>query len=319
MQLFNRLFPLWALLFAAGAYWLPQFFVGYVGLIVPLLAMVMFFMGLTLGADDFKRLLRSPRPVAIGVGLQFLLMPLLAWLLVHALQLPEQLAVGLILVGCCSGGTASNVICYLARGNVALSITMTMVSTIVGVVATPLLVGLYIERNIEVDRLAMLLSIVKMVLAPVAAGVALNFFFAHKIKALEPLLAALSIIAIALIIAIIVAVNGSGLEKVGMLTLLAVALHNTLGLAAAYGCSRLLGMNLRDSRSIAIEVGMQNSGLGVALALKYFSAMAALPAALFSIWHNLAGALLAGVWRSSAESIASGPASTGESETATPG
>lgn len=319
MQLFNRLFPLWALLFAAGAYWLPQFFVGYVGLIVPLLAMVMFFMGLTLGADDFKRLLRSPRPVAIGVGLQFLLMPLLAWLLVHALQLPEQLAVGLILVGCCSGGTASNVICYLARGNVALSITMTMVSTIVGVVATPLLVGLYIERTIEVDRLAMLLSIVKMVLAPVAAGVALNFFLAHKIKALEPLLAALSIIAIALIIAIIVAVNGSGLAEVGMLTLLAVALHNTLGLAAAYGCCRLLGMDLRDSRSIAIEVGMQNSGLGVALALKYFSAMAALPAALFSIWHNLAGALLAGVWRSSAESIHSGPASTGDSEKATPG
>jgi bile acid:Na+ symporter, BASS family len=318
MQLFNRLFPLWALLFAAGAYWYPQLFVGHVGLIVPLLALVMFFMGLTLGADDFKRLLRSPRPVAIGVGLQFLLMPLLAWLLAHALQLPEQLAVGLILVGCCSGGTASNVICYLARGNVALSITMTMVSTIVGVVATPLLVGLYIERAIEVDRLAMLLSIVKMVLAPVAAGVAVNFFLAHRIKALEPLLAALSIIAIALIIAIIVAVNGSGLAKVGMLTLLAVALHNTLGLAGAYGCCRLLGMDLRDSRSIAIEVGMQNSGLGVALALKYFSAMAALPAALFSIWHNLAGALLAGVWRSSAESIVSGPSSRGDSEKANP-
>ncbi len=317
MQLFNRLFPLWALLLAAGAYWYPQLFVGHVGLIVPLLAMVMFFMGLTLGADDFKRILRSPRPVAIGVGLQFLLMPLLAWLLANALQLPEQLAVGLILVGCCSGGTASNVICYLARGNVALSITMTMVSTIVGVVATPLLVGLYIERSIEVDRLAMLLSIVKMVLVPVAAGVVVNYFLAHRIKVLEPLLAALSIISIALIIAIIVAVNGSGLAKIGMLSLLAVALHNTLGMAGAYGCSRLLGIDLRDSRSIAIEVGMQNSGLGVALALKYFSATAALPAALFSIWHNLAGAVLAGVWRISAESIASAPASRGDYEKAT--
>lgn len=318
MQLFNRLFPLWALLFAAVAYWYPQFFVGYVGLIVPMLALVMFFMGLTLGAADFQRIVQSPTPVAIGVGLQFLLMPLLAWLLAHVLQLPEQLAVGLILVGCCSGGTASNVICYLAQGNVALSITMTMVSTLVGVVATPLLVGLYIDRAIEVDRLAMLLSIVKMILLPVAAGVSVNFFLAGRIKALEPLLAALSIISIALIIAIIVAVNGPGLASIGMITLLAVALHNSLGLAVAYGCSRLLGLDLRDSRSIAIEVGMQNSGLAVALALKYFTAVAALPAALFSIWHNLAGAVLAGFWRRSAESIALGAALKGDSHETTP-
>ncbi len=308
IQRFNLLFPLWALLLAAVAYVYPGPFVGRSGLIVPMLAMVMFFMGLTLTAADFKRVARSPRPVAVGVGLQFLLMPFLAWMLARVMQLPEQLAAGLILVGCCSGGTASNVICYLARANVALSITMTMVSTLIGVVATPLLVWLYVERTIEVDRLAMLWSIVKMVLLPVAAGVSLNVLFARRIRAHEQLLATLSIITIAFIIAIIVAINGPGLAATGVITLLAVALHNILGLAGAYGSSRLLGMGLRDSRTIAIEVGMQNSGLAVALALKYFSAIAALPAAIFSIWHNLAGSLLAGYWRRSEElSAAAGP------------
>ena len=204
---------------------------------------------------------------------------------------------GLILVGCCSGGTASNVICYLARGNVALSISMTMVSTLIGVIATPLLVWMYVERSVEVDRLAMLWSIVKMVLLPVAAGVALNVLFARQIKAHEQLLAALSIITIALIIAIIVAINSSGLAAIGLVTLLAVVLHNGLGLLCAYVASRRLGCKLRDSRAIAIEVGMQNSGLAVALALKYFTPVAALPGALFSIWHNLAGSVLAGYWR----------------------
>ncbi len=297
IQRFNLFFPLWAVLLAAAAYTCPEPFVGHAGSIVPMLALVMFFMGLTLTAADFKRVLLAPRPVGVGVVLQFLLMPVLAWILTHVLQLPAQLAVGLILVGCCSGGTASNVVCYLARGNVALSISMTLVSTLIGVVVTPLLVWVYVEQSIEVDRLAMLWSIVKMVLLPVTMGVLLNVVFARQIKAHEQLLAALSIITIALIIAIIVAINGPGLAAMGMMTLLAVVLHNTLGTLSAYGCSRLMGINQRDSRTIAIEVGMQNSGLAVALALKYFTPVAALPGALFSIWHNLAGSLLASYWR----------------------
>lgn len=297
IQRFNALFPLWALLLALAAYAHPELFAGHSGAIVPMLSLVMFFMGLTLTAGDFKRVVLSPRPVALGVVLQFLLMPMLAWILTRLLPLPEQVAVGLILVGCCSGGTASNVICYLARGNVALSISMTMVSTLIGVIATPLLVWMYVERSVEVDRLAMLWSVVKMVLLPVAVGVALNVLFARQIKAHEQLLAALSIITIALIIAIIVAINSSGLAAIGLVTLLAVVLHNGLGLLCAYVASRRLGCKLRDSRAIAIEVGMQNSGLAVALALKYFTPVAALPGALFSIWHNLAGSVLAGYWR----------------------
>lgn len=302
LEHFNQLFPLWALVLSILAFVQPQLFSPYASAIVPLLSLVMFFMGLGLGAADFKRIGQAPRPVIVGVALQFLLMPLLAWSLAQVLQLPEQLAVGLILLGCCAGGTASNVICYLAKGNVALSITMTLVSTLVGVLATPLLVWLLVARSIEIDRVSMLLSIVNMVVLPVAVGVVANHFCHRWIERLESELASLSIITIALIIAIIVALNQGRMAEVGALTLLAVVLHNGLGLLGGYSCSRLLGMDKRDSRTIAIEVGMQNSGLGVALALKHFSGVAALPSALFSIWHNIAGSLLAGYWRRRAAS-----------------
>lgn len=293
---YNSLFPLWALLLSLWAYLQPGLFTPGAGAIVPMLSLVMFFMGLSLGFEDFRRVFRAPRAIVIGLVLQFLLMPALAWLIAQLLQLPEQLAAGLIIVGCCAGGTASNVICYLAKGNVALSISMTLVSTLVGVLATPLLCWLYISRAIDVDRVSMLLSICKMVLFPVLLGVALNHFFHRFINRLAPLLASLSIATIVLIIAIIVALNQGRLGSIGLLTLLAVVLHNGFGNAGGYGFSRLLGMDRRDSRTIAIEVGMQNSGLGVALALKYYSSVAALPGAVFSIWHNLSGSALAAYW-----------------------
>lgn len=299
---FNRLFPLWAILLSLLAYAFPGFFVGFKIYIIPMLSLVMFFMGLTLTVADFKRVLRSPKPIAIGVLLQFLLMPLLAFALAIALQLPKQLAAGLILVGCCAGGTASNVVCYLARGDVALSISLTMVSTLLGVVLTPLLCLLYVSQSIDLDHWSMLLSIVKMVLLPVISGVLLNYYFHRSVQRLEPLLPGLSIITIVLLIAIIVAINQASLVDVGGQVLLAVVLHNTLGLVAAYGLASLLGLSAVQCRTIAIEVGMQNSGLGVALAMKYFSPLAALPGALFSIWHNISGSLLAGFWRQQRQS-----------------
>lgn len=296
---FNLLFPLWAIAVSVWAYLQPAVFNSYGGWIVPLLSLVMFLMGLTLGIADFKRIARSPRPVFIGVALQFLLMPLLAWLIAGALQLPEPVAVGLILVGCCAGGTASNVICYLARGNVALSITMTLVSTLVGVALTPLLSSIYLAQSVEVDRLSMFLGIGQMVLLPVLAGVLVNHFLARRIAPLQPLFASLAIVSIVLIIAIIVGLNQASLASIGLITLIAVILHNSLGLVCGYGCSRLLRLGVVDSRTVAIEVGMQNSGLGVALAMKYFSAGAALPGAVFSVWHNLSGSALASYWGSS--------------------
>ena len=292
----NTLFPLWAVLFSLIAYFFPAAFVGYQAAIVPLLSMIMFFMGLTLTFDSFKQVLVAPKPVIIGIALQFSIMPLLAFIISLVLALTADIAAGLILVGCCAGGTASNVICYLAKANVALSITMTMVSTLAAVVMTPLLSWVYIDAAIDINYLSMLVSILKMVIVPVLLGLLLNHYAGAAVTRLEPLLPTLSIVSIVAIIMIIVAVNENKLALLGPLIVVAVALHNGIGLLAAYGFSRALKLSVLESRTIAIEVSMQNSGLGVALALKYFSPLAALPAALFSIWHNIIGSLIAAYW-----------------------
>ncbi len=300
---FNRLFPLWALLLSLLAVYFRDFFAAMEGAIVLLLAGVMFLMGLTLKMEDFRRIAKDPRPVLVGVALQFILMPVAAITLATALQLNTQLTAGMVLVGCCAGGTASNVICYLAKGDVALSISMTMMSTLVGVVATPLLTSFYLSATIEVDTLGLLLSICQIVLLPVAAGVLVNQGIHRYIAPLESLLPSAAIAFILLIIAIVVALNADRLGDIGMLTLVAVILHNLCGLSGGYYLSRLLGFDIRQSQTIAIEVGMQNSGLGVALALQFFSATAALPGAMFSVWHNISGSILASVWGRKRDSL----------------
>ena len=296
MNKFNELFPLWAVLLSIAAFIFNEFFAGLEQAIVPLLALVMFMMGLTLSGADFLRISRDPRPVFVGVVLQFVLMPALALTLASMLQMSNQLTAGMVLVGSCAGGTASNVICYLAKGDVALSISMTMTSTLIGVVATPFLCSFYLSETVSVDTFGMLLSILQIVLVPVALGVLLKHYAGNIVMRVEALLPSLSIMIILLIIAIIVALNSGQLLEVGLLTLLAVMLHNLLGLSGGFYISRLFGFDLKQSHTIAIEVGMQNSGLGVALALQFFSATAALPGALFSVWHNISGSILASHW-----------------------
>lgn len=293
---FNSLFPLWALLISLVAFFFSAPFASLESSIVPLLALVMFMMGLTLGKDDFVRIAKDPKPVLIGVVLQFLLMPILALTLANMLQLSNQLTIGMVLVGSCAGGTASNVICYLAKGDVALSISMTMTSTLTSVIATPLLCTFYLSETVNVDTWSMLFSILQMVFIPVLLGFALNYFFQDFVSRVESLIPTLSVIVILFIIAIVVALNSSRLLDVGLLTLIAVVLHNLSGLAGGFYVSRLLGLDLKQSQTIAIEVGMQNSGLGVALATQFFSATAALPGALFSVWHNISGSVLASIW-----------------------
>ena len=293
---FNALFPLWAVLLSAVAFFADRQFAVLEGAIVPLLALVMFMMGLTLSRADLARIARKPVPVFIGVLLQFLLMPLAAFALANLLRLSPQLTAGLVLVGCCSGGTASNVIAWLARGDVALSISMTLASSLIGVVATPLLVSFYLSQTVAVDTLGLLLSILRMVLLPVLLGGICNHFVPGLIRRIEFILPSLAIVAVLLIIAIVVALNAGNLLRIGLLAAVAVVLHNLLGLSGGYWCSRLLGLDRKQSRTIAIEVGMQNSGLGVALALQFFSASAALPGALFSVWHNISGSILASKW-----------------------
>jgi BASS family bile acid:Na+ symporter len=219
------------------------------------------------------------------------------------LQLSNQLTIGMVLVGSCAGGTASNVVCYLAKGDVALSISLTMVSTLVGVIATPLLCAFYLSETVSVDTLALLFSIVQIVFIPVVLGFSCKFYLNDFANRAEPFIPTLSVLIILLIIAIVVALNADRLLDVGLITLIAVILHNLSGLAGGYYISRLIGLDIKQSQTVAIEVGMQNSGLGVALATQFFSTTAALPGALFSVWHNISGSLLASMWSNKRTSL----------------
>ena len=300
---FNKLFPLWAIFISVLAFVFSEQFSTLGDLVVPLLAAVMFIMGLTLSKSDFDSLREDPRPVLVGVVCQFAVMPLIAVTIANLLQLSTQLTAGMVLVGSCAGGTASNVITYLAKGDVALSISMTIVSTLVGVIATPLLCSLYLSQTVAVDTLGLLWSIVQVVLVPVSLGFAVNACFSASINRVEALLPSLAIAFILVIIAIVVALNAHNLIHVGLITVLAVIAHNSFGLMTGFYTSRLFGYDLKRSHTIAIEVGMQNSGLGVALALEFFSATAALPGAIFSVWHNISGSLLASIWGSRRDSL----------------
>ena len=271
-------------------------FVDFRPAIVPLLGVVMFGMGMTLSWQNFTEVLKRPQVIGLGVLMQYLVMPFAAWLVAVVLGLPPYIMAGLVLVGACPGGTASNVVCYLARGDVALSITLTTVSTFLAILLTPLITWLYVGQKVPVPVESMLWSIFKIVLLPVSLGVLINSLFGRRLSVIKHLFPLVSVFAIVVIIAIIVALNKSNLATMGAAVALAVVLHNLIGLISGYWLPRLLGQDERTCRTLAIEVGMQNSGLGVALAAKYFSAAAALPGALFSIWHNLSGSMLAGYW-----------------------
>jgi len=292
----TQLFPLWAIIFSLLAWQYPQLFSSYKSLIVPLLSVVMFGMGLTLQLSDFSYVLKMPRLIFAGIALQYTIMPLTAVALSSIMKLDPVLTAGMILVGTCPGGTASNVICYLARGNVALSITLTAISTLLAVILTPALTAELVSKSIHVPALDMLLSIFYMVIVPVSAGVLLNHVAARILKPVSVFFPLVSVIAIVFIIAIIVSLNADNFQQIGPAVLIAVMLHNGAGLLLGYYSSRLLGYSPTECRTLAIEVGMQNSGLAVALAIKYFTATAALPGAIFSIWHNLSGSILAGFW-----------------------
>lgn len=296
MDRITLLFPLWAVLASALAFAHPGPLVGLKPWILPLLGLVMFGMGVTLRADQFRDVLRRPRLVALGAAMQFGIMPLAAWLIGHLMGLPPALLAGLVLVGASPGGTASNVICYLARGDVALSITLTTASTLLAVVLTPLLTLLYVGERVPVPAWDMLVSILQVVLLPVALGVLLNRLAGERLGGLRRVFPLISVAAIVLIIAIIVALNRGSLASMGLAAAVAVVLHNVVGLGSGYVLARLAGVDETRARTLAIEVGMQNSGLAVALAVKYFSAAAALPGAVFSVWHNLSGSALAAWW-----------------------
>ena len=262
-----------------------------------LLGVIMFGMGLTLTVPDFALVARRPLPVLIGVVAQFVIMPLIGLGVSVALQLPAELAAGVILVGCAPGGTSSNVITYLARADTALSVTMTSISTLLAPLLTPVLTLLLAGQYMNVSAGDMAVTIVKIVLLPVIGGLVVRVLFSRLVDRILPALPWVSVIAISLVVAAVVANSAEQLLAAGLLVLLAVVLHNGFGYLIGYGAARLLRQPVRSARTVSIEVGMQNSGLAAGLAAQYFSPVAALPGAVFSIWHNLSGAMLAAVYR----------------------
>ncbi|MBQ4863900.1 bile acid:sodium symporter family protein [Pseudoalteromonas sp. MMG013] len=300
MAITVQLFPLWAILFSAFAFVFPIYFVDLKSMIIPLLMVIMLTMGLTLTPKDFLRATENKKAIFIGILLQFSVMPILAFLLAKGMNFDTQSLIGLVLVGTVAGGTASNVLCYLAKGDVALSITMTAISTLIGVILTPVLTTLLIGELVNIPIINMLVSLFKIVLLPVTLGVILNLYCNKLITKSLPALPMLSMGAIVFIIAIVVALNQAKLESTGLVIMLAVILHNGIGLLLGYFVPKRLGCDEQVCRTIAFEVGMQNSGLAVALAMKFFTPSAAVAGSLFSIWHNVSGSLLASIWQKSA-------------------
>ncbi len=265
------------------------------------LGIIMFGMGLTLDFEDFRDILRKWPLVGLGMFMQYAVMPALAVGISFALDLPPEVVIGMVVVGACPGGTASNVIAYLAKANVPLSVTMTLTSTCLAPILTPTIIYLVLDTQIEIDFWSMVQSVFWIVVFPLVDGLILRRIFRKRLEPFLRYFPALSITVIALLIACIIGLNQKTLLAFPFLVLVAVILHNGLGLAAGYGVARLARCSRRDARTIAIEVGMQNSGLGVALAVKHFGAATALPGALFSLWHNLSGVSLARRWRKSSE------------------
>ena len=264
----------------------------------PLLGVIMFGMGLTLRADDFRIVFSRPKDVIIGCLAQFTVMPLLAWLLARVFALDEALTVGVVLVGCCPGGTASNVITYLAKGDLALSVGMTGVSTLLAPVLTLLLVLLLAGKTVDVDVVGMLLSILWVVILPIVAGLIVKRLWPRQTTAATAYLPALSSLAICAIVLIVIAANAQKLLSSGLVVMLVVMLHNVGGLAIGYVIGTVLGMSAAKRKAVSIEVGMQNSGLASSLATLHFAAypMATIPGAIFSVWHNLSGAIVARIY-----------------------
>lgn len=260
-----------------------------------LLGVVMFGMGLTLRAGDFLPVVTHPLAVGVGVGAQFVFMPMLAVMLAKVLDLPAELALGVVLVGCCPGGTASNVISYLAKGDVALSVAMTSVSTLLAPIVTPVLVMLCASRSIEVEAFAMAWSVVQVVILPVVLGVLANEFFPWIVDRIRGCLPAFSSAVVVLIVAAVMAANRTRILESWGLIIAAVVIHNLTGMVSGWGVGWLFRLDDAKRRTLAIEVGMQNSGLAVSLASQHFASqpLAAVPGALFSVWHNISGSLFA--------------------------
>jgi bile acid:Na+ symporter, BASS family len=286
-------FAYWVLIFAVVAFLQPTWFTGLKGAIVPLLGLVMFGMGLTLKLEDFAEVARHPWRVALGVVAHFVIMPGVAWLLCQAFHLPPEIAVGVILVGCCPSGTSSNVMTWLARGDLALSVAIAAVTTLLAPLLTPALIWLLASAWLPVSFMELFWSIV--------LGVVAQRLLGDRVRHAVEVLPLISVVSIVIIVTAVVAASQAKIAESGLLIMAVVMLHNSFGYLLGYFTARLFKLPLAQRKSLALEVGMQNSGLGAALASAHFSPLAAVPSALFSVWHNISGALLSTYFRRMSE------------------
>ncbi len=295
-QFFGKTFALWVLFAAALAFFLPGQFLWIGPYISILLGIIMFGMGMTLTLNDFGEVFRQPKSVLIGVLSQFIVMPLLAYALAKGLNLPPEIAIGVILVGSCPGGTSSNVMTFLAKGNTALSVAVTSVSTLLAPILTPAIIYVLASEWLEVSASDMFMSVVKIVLVPIILGLIVQFFLKEQAKKSADIMPLVSVIAIVMIVMAVVAGSKEKIIESGLLIFAVVILHNGLGYLFGFLIAKMFKLNYADQKAISIEVGMQNSGLGAALAAAHFSPLAAVPSAIFSFWHNISGPLLATYW-----------------------
>lgn len=292
----GKYFAIWVICIAVIAFIAPEPFLIFGGYITILLGIVMFGMGLTLKAVDFKLVITNPVPVIIGVCAQYVIMPLSAFLIAYIMNLPAELAAGLVLLGSVPGGTASNVMVYLAKGNVPLSITMTSFSTLLAPIATPLILLLLAGKWMPVDPIAMFTSIIQVIIIPIILGIIIRRVVPQIVEKSINVIPLISVVAIMIIVSAVVAGNVDTIASAGSIIFAAVVLHNAFGLLFGYITARVLGLDESNRRAISIEVGMQNSGLGVALATAHFGPLAALPSVLGAVWHNISGPILATYW-----------------------
>lgn len=289
-------FAVWVILFGILSFFYPKGFTWIAPHIALLLGVIMFGMGLTLSPNDFKAVFQAPKSVLIAVLAQYTVMPLLAFGLATVFQLPPEIAAGVILVGCCPGGTASNVMTYLAKGNTALSVSATAVSTLLAPILTPVLTLLFASKWLPVSAGDMFISILKIVLLPILLGIIVRVLFRRQVEKSVAALPLVSVVGIVAVASAVVAVNTENIVSNGVLIFVVVVLHNCLGLLLGFVAAKLFKLDFSDQKAISIEVGMQNSGLGSTLALAHFSPIAAVPSAIFSVWHNISGPILATWW-----------------------
>ena len=284
-----------ALFVPQSSLWIDTKWVNY------LLMVIMFGMGLTMKPKDFAVVITHPKEIIIGCAAQFIIMPLLAFALSKTFNLDPALTAGVVLVGTCPGGTASNVITYFSKGDIALSVGMTSVNTLLAPLLTPFITWLLLQKTVEVDVWSMFWSIISVILIPIALGLIISKLFPRFVQRIVSLLPVVSTVGICMIVATVVSHNAEKIYTSGVVVLAVVMLHNLLGYGCGFGIGKLFGMTPEKTKALSIEIGMQNSGLATSLANTAFPdpsmAMATVPGALFSVWHNISGAVLAAFYR----------------------